>query len=286
MIKKSLLKYINSFLPETILEVIPLSGGDINAVYRLKCKTASWVVKINDVYDLPQLFKNEEAGLGAIIGTNTIKTPQVIAQDSLENDAFIILEWVDNSVPNDKGWDNFGHQLAKLHSNTRQAYGFAENNFIASLKQSNADHTSWVDFYINERLNPQLQKAANDGLLFESVEQFEKLFKKLPDLIPEEKPALLHGDLWSGNVMFSDGETPYLIDPAVYYGQREMDVAMTFLFGGFNDRFISAYNNEKPLLAGWDERIPLMQLYPLLVHVNLFGSAYTGSIKSIINKFV
>lgn len=286
MIKKNLLKYINSFLPETILEVIPLSGGNINDVYRLKCKTASWVVKINDAFELPELFKNEERGLNTITNTNTIKTPKVIAQGELENDAFIVLEWIDNSAPNDTGWGNFGHQLASLHENTRQAYGFAENNFIGSLNQSNSDHTTWVDFYINERLNPQLQKAATQGLLFESVAQFEKLFKKLPDLIPEEQPALLHGDLWSGNVMFANSEEPYLIDPAVYYGQREMDVAMTFLFGGFNDKFISAYNNEKPLLAGWEDRIPLMQLYPLLVHVNLFGSAYTDSVKSIINKFV
>lgn len=286
MIKKNLLKYINSFLPETILEVIPLSGGNINDVYRLKCKTISWVVKINDAFELPQLFKNEETGLNVITNTNTIKTPKVIAQGQLENDAFIVLEWIDNSVPNYNGWENFGHQLASLHGNTRQVYGFAENNFIGSLNQSNSDHTTWVDFYINERLNPQLKKAATEGLLFESVAQFEKLFKKLPDLIPEEQPALLHGDLWSGNVMFANSEEPYLIDPAVYYGQREMDVAMTFLFGGFNDKFISAYNNEKPLLAGWEDRIPLMQLYPLLVHVNLFGSAYTDSVKSIINKFV
>ena len=157
---------------------------------------------------------------------------------------------------------------------------------MGSLRQNNCFHSSWVDFFINERLDKQVQLASRKGLLSGPLEkQFERLYAQLDELLPEEPPCLVHGDLWSGNFMVSENGEVCLIDPAVYYGNREVDLAMSTLFGGFSPDFYTSYEEEYPLIPGWKDRLELYNLYPLLIHLNLFGSGYLGSILKVLQRF-
>jgi len=160
------------------------------------------------------------------------------------------------------------------------------NNYIGSLHQSNQKHDKWVSFFIEERLNPQLKLAYDSGKINSSIlEKFEVMFLVLEEIFPVEKPSLLHGDLWSGNLMTDNFGNPCLIDPAVYFGFREMDLAMTTLFGGFDSEFYESYQRINHLETGWQERFDICNLYPLLVHVNLFGEGYLSSVKNILKRF-
>ena len=157
---------------------------------------------------------------------------------------------------------------------------------MGSLPQANTFHSDWSSFFIEERLEPQLV-AARDSGYFSSHddERFQRLFKSFPSICPAEKPSLVHGDLWSGNYIVSDEGRACLIDPAVYYGHREVDIAMTTLFGGFDPEFYSSYDEAFPMEKGWEDRLEIYNLYPLLVHLNLFGAGYLGSIERIIRRF-
>ena len=177
--------------------------------------------------------------------------------------------------------------LAELHLQSSERFGLDHDNYIGSLPQQNSEHDSWVEFYRDERLISQMKLAEMGGRLTSKMKQgFDSLFLELENLFPNEKPSLLHGDLWSGNMMVAEDGSPSIFDPAVYYGHREMDLAMMALFGGFGDSWVSAYNELYPLEADWQERIPLGQLYPLMVHVNLFGGGYAGSVERILHQFI
>ena len=166
------------------------------------------------------------------------------------------------------------------------SFGLDHDNYIGSLPQSNHQHTSWVEFFIEERLEKQIALAKNSGALNNStIQQFNNLFKRLKEIIPEEKPSLLHGDLWNGNYMLAADGCACLIDAAVYYDHREMDLAMTRLFGGFPEEFYESYHETFPLSSGFEERVDIHNLYPLLVHVNLFGGSYISQVKSVLSRF-
>ena len=183
-------------------------------------------------------------------------------------------------------WESFGKSLAKLHRVNSSKYGFAEDNYIGSLEQSNKEHNKWIDFFIEERLEKQLKRAMELGILTGDDENhFQKLYRELDSLIPNEPPSLLHGDLWGGNFITGDNGEPCLIDPAVYYGHREMDLSMTRLFDGFEKPFYDIYNSEYPLAPGFEARVDIHNLYPLLVHVNLFGGGYIPQLRGVIKKF-
>jgi fructosamine-3-kinase len=183
-------------------------------------------------------------------------------------------------------WIELGRGLANIHKNRSPTFGLNHDNYIGSLKQSNSPTNSWIHFFIHSRINSQLKLAIDKGQLNSSHQQkFEILFKELPNLLPNEKPALLHGDLWSGNVIVDHHGNAVLIDPAVYYGHREMDLAFTRLFGGFNSEFYHSYFETFPLEPGFDNRVDIYNLYPLLVHVNLFGGSYANQVVSILNRF-
>jgi len=176
------------------------------------------------------------------------------------------------------------HSYDKRLTNTN--FGLDYNNYIGSLHQQNNLHPTWVDFFINERLQPQIKLARdNNEIDSTTILKFENLYKKLDEVFPKEKPALLHGDLWSGNFMSDEKGESVIMDPTVYYGHREMDIAMAKLFGGFDAEFYSSYNEHYPLENGWEQRINVCNLYPLMVHVNLFGGGYLGQVKSILSKF-
>jgi len=174
--------------------------------------------------------------------------------------------------------------LATLHKTTQEDYGLDNNNYMGSLEQVNHKKKSLIDFFIECRLIPQIEMAGNK-LSKSDHEMFEALYKRLPSILIDEQPALVHGDLWSGNFMIGNKGQPVLIDPAVAYSSREVDIAMSRLFGGFDSVFYSSYEETYPTAPGLEERIDIYNLYPLLVHVNLFGGGYYQQVKNILNRF-
>ncbi|MEQ9009688.1 MAG: fructosamine kinase family protein, partial [Ekhidna sp.] len=217
---------------------------------------------------------------------SSIISPQAIASDTLENKSYLLTEWISKGTPNPQFWEDFGKNLALQHKVSSSYFGLDHDNFIGSLPQSNKQHTSWYDFFIEERLTPQLKLATSKNLITkELVSKFESLFNHLENLIPNENPALLHGDLWSGNFIIAESGEAAIFDPAVYFGHRETELAFTKLFGGFDQRFYSSYQDNYPIQHGFEDRVDIHNLYPLLAHVNLFGSSYLSGIIQTLNRF-
>ena len=269
-----------------ILSVKSVTGGSINDAYCLVTNNGKYFIKTNQANRYPNMFEREAKGLALLKNANTIRIPKVILFDEFEATSFLILEYIESTNPQPDFWQNFGKKLAELHQNTNTNFGLDYNNYIGSLHQQNNLHPTWVDFFINERLQPQIKLARdNNEIDSTTILKFENLYKKLDEVFPKEKPALLHGDLWSGNFMSDEKGESVIMDPTVYYGHREMDIAMAKLFGGFDAEFYSSYNEHYPLENGWEQRINVCNLYPLMVHVNLFGGGYLGQVKSILSKF-
>ncbi len=232
------------------------------------------------------ILKNEANGLNELDKSKLIRIPKVIAV----TDDFLLLEFIETGRRVNDFSELFGNQFAKMHKTTSDKFGFYENNFIGSTPQINVPvKNSWLDFFWENRLLFQFKLAERNGYV---NSEFRTLFIKLEEKVPsilngtEEKPTLLHGDLWSGNFMVDENGNPVLIDPAVYYGHREADLAMTRMFGGFDSNFYSAYNSEYPLPDDWEYRINLYMLYHVLNHLNLFGTGYYSQAISIIKKYV
>tara|TARA_Y100001970_G_scaffold257166_1_gene335549 strand:- start:342 stop:1184 length:843 start_codon:yes stop_codon:yes gene_type:complete len=252
-----------------------VSGGCISICYKLKTNYGYFFLKYNPASDV-NMFAAEAKGLKLIRSTNTIRVPEVIF---IEND-FLLLEYVAPSFSS--SWINFGKSLADLHKNTNSFFGLDHDNFIGNLVQSNSLMDSWSEFYIKNRLLPQVNQKGFSSVF---LKKFDLLFAKIPSLFPKCSASLIHGDLWSGNFLMGK-DFVYLIDPAVYYGNREMDISMSKLFGGFDDSFYDSYNDYYPLENGWGDRVDLCNLYPLMVHVNLFGGSYYNQVVSILNKYI
>jgi fructosamine-3-kinase len=227
------------------------------------------------------MFAAEARGLQWIEETGAIRVPRVLACSD-EHPAYLALELLDPG-PRCEGFDEIlGRSLAALHGFGAPSFGLDHDNFIGRLPQSNAATDDWATFYWHSRLEPQLQLASDGGHVDSGLRaRFDALRHVLPERVgPEEPPSRLHGDLWGGNLHVDEAGRPALIDPAVYGGHREIDLAMMRLFGGFGARVFAAYEDASPLQPGAAERVPLYQLYPLLVHVNLFGRSYLGSLQS------
>lgn len=265
-------------------EKIP--GGDINETYKLSTDEGLFFMKLHDVEHHPEMFNREYNGLMTLRESKTLCVPRPLAYGKVKNKGFLITEFVEKGGANPDFWENFGANLSHMHRHTQSYFGFPETNYIGTLKQYNTPYTSWSVFYAFNRLQP-LTKAAYDQHIIERdmVKQMEGLWKHLPNIFPEEPPALLHGDLWSGNFMVGANGRATIFDPAVYYGHREMDLAMTRLFGGFDTRFYFSYAAMFPLAAEWQQRISICQLYPLLVHLVLFGGNYYNSVKEILANY-
>ncbi len=232
------------------------------------------------------MFPAEARGLAWLSEAEALRVPRVLAHSGLEpNDCpgFLLLEFLRPARPRTGFDEELGHGLAALHRAGTHRFGLAEPNFIGRLPQSNQPHDSWAEFYRVERLEAQLQMAARSGRASSALcRDFERLFVKLPELVGErEAPARLHGDLWGGNLHSDEHGAPCLIDPAVYGGHREVDLAMMRLFGGFSERVFAAYAEAFPLSPGHTERVALYHLYPLLVHLNLFGASYEHSLRGL-----
>lgn len=233
------------------------------------------------------MFDAEHQGLELLRSNCALHVPQVITTGLIEDQAFLLMEFIEDGKPQCEFWEFFGTQLANMHRKSASFFGLDHHNYIGSLVQKNNPHSTWASFYAEERLLQQAEDARNSGLLSgEEMSAIEKICAKLGDWMPPEAPSLLHGDLWSGNYLCSAKSLPVLIDPAVYYGHREMDLAMTRLFGGFPEEFYRAYSSSFPLITGFEERLSLFQLYPLLVHLNLFGRSYASSVNAVIQRFI
>ena len=281
-----LLLRLEVFLDERIVKTQSISGGDISKTYKIETPNKSFFLKLNTNVNTTCMFQAEANGLELIRNTNTIKTPKVIALGTFENTSFLLLEYIESKSASTQDFETLGNQLAKLHQCTSSTFGLNHNNFIGSLAQSNKPHDSWLDFYIHERLLPQLKMANQKRLLSDSECPSPQDIKKVLQPLSEGvNPALLHGDLWSGNYLISIDGTPYLIDPAAYYGHHEVDIAMSQLFGGFDNAFYNSYFSTIPQDKNTATRIELYQLYYLLVHLNLFGSSYHQSVISILRKY-
>ncbi|MDH5610746.1 MAG: fructosamine kinase family protein, partial [Cyclobacteriaceae bacterium] len=225
-------------------------------------------------------------GLG-ILDKSPLSTPMVIGSGSENDVAYLLLEWIEPYERSKTYWENFGQYLALQHRITSSHYGLDHPNHIGRLSQINDRTEDWVQFFIDCRLAPQLQLAYQNQLIdTQFLSKFRRLYPQLPHLIFADTPSLLHGDLWSGNCMAGGGGKPYIFDPAVYFGHREMELAFTLLFGGFDPLFYQSYAAEWPLENGFDERAEIYHLYPLLVHANLFGASYLSGIYQILKKYI
>jgi fructosamine-3-kinase len=258
----------------------PLYGGDINAVYRCDSPNGVKVVKCNSDRQLADMFAKEASGLEALRAADAFLIPKVYGYGNTEAGAYLVLEYLRPGSMDD--WSEFGRLLAQQHRSTAPQFGFPEANYIGSLVQPNEAATTAAAFFIEQRLEPQFRLAKERGFSFSSLNQ---LYRRAEALIPAESPALLHGDLWSGNYLSTERGFA-LIDPAVSYGPREMDLAMMHLFGGFPPPAFTAYQESLPTAPGLAERIPLYQLYYVLVHVNLFGGGYHERAQAIIRQYL
>jgi len=260
-----------------------LSGGDINEASAVTLEDGREIFVKTNRRPPPGMFPAEARGLAWLGEAGALRVPRVLAVD----ERFLALELIRPGKPRPSFEEELGRGLAALHQATPGGFGLDHDNFIGRLPQSNqAAAPGWAAFYRERRLEPQLEQAA--GLLPAGVRRdFDRLFARLDDLVgPQEPPARLHGDLWGGNLMCDGEGAPCLIDPAVYGGHREMDLAMMRLFGGFRGAAFAAYAEAYPLAPGHADRVPLYQLYPLLVHVNLFGGSYVASVASALASLV
>jgi fructosamine-3-kinase len=271
------------FANATALRWTPVSGGDINDAFRVDLSDGRRVfVKTNSRADAA-MFAREAEGLAWLAEPAALRVPAVRAVGA----AFLVLEHIERGARGRDFDERLGRGLAALHRAGASSVGWRDDNFIGTLPQDNGHEDDWPTFYARRRLAPQLERAARAGRATGAMQRgFARLYERLPELVgPAEPPARLHGDLWGGNCFADDGGSPVLIDPAVYGGHREMDLAMMQLFGGFSDRVLAAYDEALPLAPGWEERVPLYQLYPLMVHVNLFGGGYASSVERVLARY-
>jgi hypothetical protein len=269
-----------------VLSQESLNGENINSIYLLETTTLPMVVKSNSSEEYPKMFEYEKKGLEKLEQTKTIRIVETINQLNNGSLSFLVLNYIQPKIKTKQFWENFGIKLNQLHQTQSNSFGLDSPNYIGNLPQLNNWCSTWSEFYVTQRLEPQLKKAIERGFLKGLTQSFEKLFHNIDSLFPEESPSLIHGDLWRENFISGENNTPFLIDPSIYFGHREMDIGMSLLFGGFERLFYEAYNNENPLEKKWEERVPLTQLYPLLVHLNLFGNQYELPITETLNRFV
>ncbi len=268
-----------------LLKAEPVSGGDINATYRLQAEERSFFVKLNRPERLA-MFEAEAAGLKALSQTQTLRVPQFIVCGQSADHAFLVLEYIALTRLNSRSEQLLGQQLAQLHRQAQNYFGWYRDNTIGSTVQLNGRYQDWLSFWSEQRLEQQLALAAAHGYGGRLQAQGEKLCANLAPLFSgySPQPALVHGDLWGGNVAADEQGNPVIYDPACYFGDRETDLAMTELFGGFSPAFYQAYQEAYPLEPGYDHRKTLYNLYHILNHLNLFGRGYLHQAETMIDR--
>lgn len=264
----------------------PVGGGDISAAWRLESEDGSVFLKTGPASSAEMFFAEAE-GLSELGSANAVRVPAVLAANVDRDSAFIAIEWLEFERASAASERLLGEQLAAMHRVTREEFGWHRDNTIGLTPQHNPWSSDWVAFFREHRLGYQLELAASRGYQGELQELGSRLRKRLPVFFDEYEPvaSLLHGDLWGGNWASCDG-APVIFDPAVYYGDRETDLAMTRLFGGFGRGFYKAYEASWPLEPGHRERLYLYQLYHVLNHLNLFGSGYHGRAMALMKELL
>lgn len=249
-----------------------ISGGCISSVLKIELEDGSLCLLKYNEHISSEMFIKEENGLNELQKAKAINIPSVIYAST----NLIIMEYIINSKPNKDFFEDFGRRFANLHKYTSDKFGFYEDNYIGSTIQLNSFKSNWLEFYYENRLLFQFRLAEKNGYVVESTRKlFNKLEKQLSNIVyNDDPPCLLHGDLWSGNYITAQDGYVCLIDPAVYYGNREADLAMTKLFGIFDSRFYESYNEAFPLPQGYKERENIYKLYHLFNHLNIFGRGY------------
>ena len=290
MINAALQEALRSALGSGLKTTRRLSGGDINDAFEVELMSGVRVFLKTNASAPPSMFPAEAAGLDWLRAAGALRVPEVLAVSNGRDDepGFLVLELLTPGQPLRDFDQRLGRGMAELHRFGAPRFGWERPNFIGSLPQRNQAHDSWADFFWYERLEPQLTRAVTAGLASARLRTgFERLASRLTQLVgPAEAPARLHGDLWGGNLHIDESGAPCLIDPAAYGGHREVDLAMMRLFGGFGESVFRAYQEVWPLSPGYAERIALYQLYPLLVHLNLFGGSYAESVERSLARYV
>lgn len=275
-----------------IARSVSVGGGCISPVARLELRSGDRYFLKRDGPGLPpDLLAAEARGLHQLAEADAVRVPAVVGLDPSDPPAWLLLEWLEPGTATPASWRRLGRDLAALHRCRAARFGAARDNFVGPLPQRNTSADDWAEFWATRRLEPQLRTAMDSGALGDDVRSaFDRLFARLPELLApadDDGPSLLHGDLWNGNVHVMDDGTPAVIDPSVYHGHREVDLAMAELFGGFGAGFLDAYREAWPLREGYSPaRRAAYQLYYLLVHVNLFGGAYVASTRRALQEAV
>ena len=286
MVPNGVLQACSNAIGSTIAHYRPVSGGSINEAYCLEAPKDRYFLKVNNMANAAPMMAAEAEGLEQLRQSGAVSVPEVIEMGIIDGVSYLLLPYIEEEKASAYFWAAFGEALANLHRQSADTFGNEKDNFIGSLPQRNHQHQDWADFYREERLKPQVKLAVRDNLLWpEALRQFDLLYQQLAEICPKEPPALIHGDLWSGNFLTAAGQEPILIDPSVSFAHREMDLGMSLLFGGFAPSFYEAYEKAYPTQPGFRARAGIYQLYYLLVHVNLFGRSYTSSVRSIVNKW-
>jgi protein-ribulosamine 3-kinase len=266
----------------TVVSSQAVSGGDINSAFRLKGHDKTYFVKLNRT-DLAAMFEAEFAGLMEMASAQALRVPAAIAAGSTADHAFLVLENIEFGASSKASERLLGRQLARLHAVKQPYFGWHRDNTIGSTRQPNGQHNDWLSFWREQRLGFQLKLAASNGYGGRLQASGERLLGDLAALFDSyaPEPSLLHGDLWAGNAAVDRQGLPVIFDPACYYGDREADLAMTELFGGFGRDFYAAYREAWPLDQGYSVRKTLYNLYHILNHLNLFGGGYLRQAESM-----
>jgi protein-ribulosamine 3-kinase len=266
-----------------LISARPLAGGDINSAYCLQGTDKSYFVKLNRTNSMV-MFEAEAAGLTELAATDTVRIPSPVVHGKTDEHAFLVLEYIEFGASSKMSDRLFGQQLALLHQQRQPYFGWHRDNTIGSTPQPNTHNNDWIEFWRTQRLQHQLHLAAAKGCRGHLQTTGTQLCDKLSSFFDSyhPQPSLLHGDLWGGNAATDKQGNPVIFDPACYYGDREADLAMTELFGGFSQDFYAAYRDVCPIEQGYATRKTLYNLYHILNHLNLFGSGYLRQAENMI----
>lgn len=264
-----------------------LGGGCINTTMLLEGDGQRYFVKLNNATQL-SMYQAEAEGLNEIAASHTIRVPQPICSGTSDKQAYLVLEYVEFGPHEDKGAELLGRQLAAMHGHQQKEFGWRRDNTIGATPQINTPDPDWITFWQRQRLEYQLKLATSNGYGSQLQRKMERLLDDVNLFFNTYTPvpSLLHGDLWSGNYAIDNLGQPVIYDPAVYYGDREADLAMTELFGGFAPRFYHAYRDAWPVDAGYSVRKHLYNLYHVLNHLNLFGGGYGAQAMDMVDRLL